>query len=104
MTVKHPSYLKIGQINTIIESLLSFNNIDPYTYHRSDEPFFKPPKAKRPKNVASEETVADNESVSEEVEEGEIVSVVMDNELVVNAAVQDANVDEDEVAIPFSNF
>ena len=65
--------------------------------------FVKPPRAKRPKKVVSEETVADNESISEEVEDGEIVSVTMDNDLVVNAAVQNAN-DEDEVAIPFSNF
>ena len=126
MTVKHPSYLKISQINTIIESLLTFNNVDPYTYHRSDEPFAKPPRAKRPKNIVSKETVENPENLREEVAEDEIIEydvevatvenqenlnvegavfdVIDNDELVLNAAVEAENLAEYEVAIPFSNF
>ena len=84
MSVKHPSYLKICQINTIIESLLTLNNIDPYTYHRTDEAFVKPPKAKKAKNISSVETIEN------EVHDDQETAVVFnfDNGLMVNADMQ----------------
>jgi len=34
--VRHPSYLRVDQVNCIIESIFKHNGIDPYTYHRID--------------------------------------------------------------------
>ena len=35
--MKDPSYVKHGQINCIIESILEHHGIDPFTHHRTDE-------------------------------------------------------------------
>lgn len=34
--VKHPSFMRVDQINCAIESILRYHGIDPYTYHRTD--------------------------------------------------------------------
>ena len=61
-----PIISEFFQINTIIESLITFNNVEPYTCH-------KPLRAKRPKNIVRKETVENPLNFSEEVARRKLV-------------------------------
>ena len=48
--MKHPSYMKLDQINAIIESLLQHRNINPYEFYQEDVVHPKPKRRKNKKN------------------------------------------------------
>ena len=117
--VKHPCYLKLDQINTIIESILGHHGIDPYTHHGKEDCVTRKPQAKRAKKTTSNEFIDRDEEETvtismEAIQEHALfpedtvaisMQTIQDHTLIPVIAESDTTMnDNGQVIIPFSEM